>query len=126
VAILSGNSIAEKARSFAKLLTSSREFQGFYFAGEKLKQDKEAQSLLEEFRKKQRQVQEARMRGRSFSGDAFAEIQALQDKIQSNPIIMTWAWAQQDAIGLIQETNQVISNAAGFDFGQGSSSRGPC
>lgn len=123
---LNDNSIVEKAKSFAKILASSREFQEFHSAQEKLKQDKEARSLLEQFQKKQREVQEARMGGRGFSGNAFREIEKLQRKLQSNSTIMTWAQAQQDAIGLIQDANQEISRAAGFDFGQSSSSGGPC
>jgi cell fate (sporulation/competence/biofilm development) regulator YlbF (YheA/YmcA/DUF963 family) len=124
--ILVGNSIAEKAKSFAKILVSSREFQRFFSAQEELKKDKVAQPLLERFRSKQREFQEARMKGRGFSGDAVDEIQGLQHKLESNSIIIEWAQTQQDAISLIQDTNQVISEAAGFDFGQSSSSGGPC
>ncbi len=124
--ILTSNSILEKAKSFAKILASSQEFQKFYSAEEKLNRDKEAQSLLEQFKKKQREFQEERMSGRDVRGDIVAEIQLLQDKLQSNPTIMAWSEAQQDAIGLIQETNQVISYSAGFDFGRNCSSRGPC
>lgn len=123
---LNRNSIVEKAKSFAKILASSKEFREFHSAQEKLKQDKEARSLLEQFQKKQQEVREARMRGRGFSGDAFDEIEKLQRKLQSNSTIMEWARAQQEAIFLIQETNQIISQAAGFDFGQSSSSGGPC
>lgn len=124
--ILTSNSILEKAKSFAKILASSQEFQKFYSAEEKLNRDKEAQSLLEQFKKKQREFQEERMSGRDVRGDIVAEIQLLQDKLQSNPTIMAWSEAQQDAIGLIQETNQVISYSAGFDFGRNCSRRGPC
>ncbi len=124
--MLTDNSIVEKAKSFAKLLASSQEFQKFYSAEEKLKRNQEAQSLLEQFKKKQREFQEERMGGRGVRGDAVSEIQALQDRIQSDPTIMAWAQAQQDAISLVQEANQVISYAAGFDFGRNSSSRGPC
>lgn len=124
---LNGNSIVEKARSFAKILASSREFQEFYSTQEKLKQDKEALSLLEQFQRKQQEIQEARMRGRGFfSGDELDEIERLQRKLESNSTIMAWAQAQQDVIELIRKTNQVISNAAGFDFGQNSSSGGAC
>lgn len=123
---LNGNSIEEKARSFAKILALSREFQDFHFAKEKINQDVEAQSLLKQFQKKQQEVQEARIRGRGFSGNALSEIEKIQRKLQSNSTIMTLAQAQQDAIGLIQDINQVISRAAGFDFGQNSSSGGPC
>jgi cell fate (sporulation/competence/biofilm development) regulator YlbF (YheA/YmcA/DUF963 family) len=124
--ILTDNSIVEKAKSFAKLLASSQEFQKFYSAEEKLKQNQEAQSLLEQFKRKQQEFQEARMSGRGARGDAAAEIQSLQDKLQANPTIMAWARAQQEAISMIQEANQMISSAAGFDFGRNSSSRGPC
>jgi len=124
--ILNGDTIVEKARSFSKILASSREFQELYSAQGKLNQDKEAKSLLEQFQRKQREFQEARMSGRGFSGEAIEEIENLQDKLQSNSTIMEWARAQQDAIAMIQETNQVISDAAGFDFGQNSSSGGPC
>jgi cell fate (sporulation/competence/biofilm development) regulator YlbF (YheA/YmcA/DUF963 family) len=124
--ILNGNSIVEKAKSFAKILALSQEFQEFHSAQGKLKQDKEAQSLLEQFQKKQQEVQQARLRGKGFSGDAIYEIQELQRKLQSNSTIMELVGRQQDVISLIQEINQVISIAAGFDFGQSSSSSGPC
>ena len=123
---LPGNSIVEKAKSFAKVLASSAEFQEFYSADEKLRQDQEAHSLLEKFEKEQRKVQEELKKGGDFSGDAIDEIQKLQRKLQDNSTIMEWSLAQQGAIILIQEANQVISEAAGFDFGQGPSSRGPC
>lgn len=126
MSILTGNSIVERAKSFAKVLASSQEFQKFYSAEEKLNRDQEAQSLLEQFKRKQQEFQESRMSGKGVRGGAVAEIQSLQDKLQANPTIMAWAQAQQDAISLIQEANQMISYAAGFDFGRNSSSRGPC
>lgn len=124
--MLSGNSIVEKAKSFAKVLASSQESQEFYSVQEKLKQNEEAQSLLEKFQDKQREVWEAQMGGRVLSEEAIGEIKKLQLKLQANPTIMEWARAQQDVIGLIQDTNQVISDAVGFDFGQSSLSGGPC
>lgn len=124
--IVNGDSIVDKARSFAKVLASSRAFQEFYSARGKFEQDKEAQSLLEQFQRKQREFQEARIRRTVFSGDAVAEVQRLQGKLQSNSTIMQWARAQQDAIELIQIANEIISEAAGFDFGQNSSAGGPC
>lgn len=124
--ILEGNSILEKAKSFAKILVSSREFQEFHSAQEKLKKDKEAQTLLEQFQRKQKEFQEARMRGGNPFDKISAEMESLQLRLQNNSSIMEWARAEQDSIGLIQETNQIISNVAGFDFGRSSSSGGPC
>jgi len=124
--VLIGNSIVEKAKSFAKILSLSREFQEFHSTQDKLKQNEEARSLLEEFAKKQREVQEAQMSGRGFVGDAITEIVELRRKLESNATIIEWVRAQQHAIFLIREANQAISLAAGFDFGQSSSSGGPC
>ena len=124
--ILKGDSIVEKANSFASILASSRELALFNSAREKLEQDKEAQSLLAEFQKKQRELLEARMRKKGFTGDELKAIQALQLKVQANPVIMEFARSQQEAAGLIKEINIEISNAAGFNFGQSSSGGGSC
>jgi cell fate (sporulation/competence/biofilm development) regulator YlbF (YheA/YmcA/DUF963 family) len=66
---LNGNLIVEKARSFAKILASSREFQEFHYVQEKLKQNKEAQSLLEQFQRKQREVGRFKLLMQQFSKD---------------------------------------------------------
>lgn len=124
--ILKGDSIGEIAKSFASILAASRELAQFNSARGKLEQDKEAQSLLAEFQKKQQELLGARMRGRSFTGDELKAIQALQLKVQSNPVIMEFARSQQEAAGLIKEINIEISGAAGFNFGQSSSGGGSC
>ncbi|MCX5835105.1 MAG: hypothetical protein NTV99_11485 [Deltaproteobacteria bacterium] len=58
--------------------------------------------------------------------DLYVKIEALQDKIRASDTIMNWMRAEQIAIGLIQEANEAISGAAGFDFGQNASTNGGC
>ena len=122
----SDQAIVEQAKAFAKTLALSQEFQKFYAAQEQLNQDQEARALLENFQEKQRELQEAQMKGRAITGAAVTEVQQLYENVQHNLTIMIWANAQQDAIRLIQETNQTISVAAGFDFGQTLSGNGSC
>lgn len=123
---LPGNSIIEKAKSFAKVLASSEEFQEFYAADENVRQDKEAHNLLETFEKEQRKVQEELKTGGDLRGDAIDEMQKVQGELQDNSTIMEWDLSRQGAILLIQEVNQAISEMAGFDFGQVSSKRRSC
>ena len=123
---LSNEVIVEQAKVFAKTLASSQEFQKFYAAQEQFNQDQEARALLEKFQEKQREFQEARMKGTVPSETVVTELQRLQKQVQQNVTIMAWANAQQEAIRLIQETNQAISVAAGFEFGQMLSGNGSC
>ena len=118
--------IIEQAKTFAKTLASSREFQQFYAAQEQFHQDQEARALLETYQVKQHEFQAAQMKGSGVSGSAVAEIQQLSEKVQQNFTIMAWADAQQKVIRLIQDANQTISAAAGFDFGQTLSGNGAC
>lgn len=122
----SDQAIVEQAKAFAKTLASSREFQKFYTMQEQFNQDQEARALLENFQEKQLEFQEARMRRTGLHDDAADELQQLYRSVQHNRTIMAWANAQQDAIRLIQETNQAISVTAGFDFGQTLSGNGSC
>jgi cell fate (sporulation/competence/biofilm development) regulator YlbF (YheA/YmcA/DUF963 family) len=122
----SDQAIVEQAKAFAKTLALSQEFQKFYATQEQFNQDQEARALLENFQEKQRELQEAQMKGRAITGDAVTEVQQLYKNVQHNLTIMIWAKAQQDAIRLIQETNQAISVTAGFDFGQTLSGNGSC
>ena len=123
---LSNEVIVEQAKVFAKTLASSQEFQKFYAAQEQFNQDQEARALLEKFQEKQREFQEARMKGTVPSETVVTEIQQLHKQVQQNVTIMAWTNAQQDAIRLIQDANKTISAAAGFDFGQTLSGNGCC
>ncbi len=118
-------SLVEKARAFAKTLASSEEFEEYYTLQQKLKNDPEARTLLEELETKHQELRNM-MRGRGGSEDLYAAIQALQEKIRDNETIMNWLQAEQRAIALIREANAEITGAAGFDFGQNASSGGGC
>ncbi|GAK56664.1 hypothetical protein U27_03627 [Candidatus Vecturithrix granuli] len=115
-----------QAKTFAKILASSQDFQKFYAAQERFHQDQEARALVGTFQEKQRKFQEARMRGTTLHDDDLDELRRLQQDVQRNQTIMAWAKAQQEVIRLIQSANQTISAAAGFDFGQTLSGNGSC
>ncbi len=121
----SPSSLVEKAKAFAKTLASSEEFEEYYSLQQKLKNDPEARSLLEELEKKHQELRDM-MQGKGGQEDVYVAIQELQDKIRSNDTIMSWLQAEQLAMAMIREANESITGAAGFDFGQNASTNGAC
>ncbi len=119
------SSLVENAKAFAKTLASSEEFEEYYSLQQKLKNDPEARSLLEELERKHQELRDM-MQGKGGQEDAYVAIQELQDKIRDNGIIMSWLQAEQVAIAMIQEANEAITGAAGFDFGQNASTNSAC
>ena len=126
MAKLQGNSLLEKARSFAKLLAATREFQRFNYAREMLAQDKEASALLRKFMMKQREVEDVRRRGGNVSVAASAEFQKLQREVDENEVLTEWGRGRYEVIGLIQVVSQTISNVAGVDLSQSPPRTGSC
>ena len=118
-------SLVEKARAFAKTLASSEEFEKYYTLQQKLKNDPEARSLLDELERKHQELRDM-MQGKRGQEDVYVAIQELQDKIRSNDTIMSWLQAEQLAMAMIREANESITGAAGFDFGQNASTNGAC
>ncbi|MEN6509572.1 MAG: YlbF family regulator [Smithella sp.] len=117
-------SLVEKARSLAKTLASSEEFEEYYTIQHKLKNDPEARSILEEFDKKQQELNAGLMQGKER--ELFNEMTALQDKIRANETIMIFLQAEQNVIAMIRDVNEVITREAGFDFGQNASANSAC
>jgi cell fate (sporulation/competence/biofilm development) regulator YlbF (YheA/YmcA/DUF963 family) len=118
MATLAGNSIVEKARSFARLLASTREFQRLYAFEETLKRDEEASALLRRFAKIQYEVWDVQRRGEKVGSGLSAELQRLQRELAANVVIVDWDRGRYEAIDLIQAVGQVISDAAGVDLAQ--------
>ncbi|MEN6423082.1 MAG: YlbF family regulator [Smithella sp.] len=115
-------SLVEKARTLAKILASSEEFEEYYISQQKFKSDPEARAILEEFDRKQQLMNSGVSSGREI----FNELTKLQDKIRSNGTIMDYLQAEQAVTAIIREVNDIITDAAGFDFGQNSSTNTAC
>jgi|GEM_PF-3179897 len=118
--------VIEKAKAFAHALANSQEFRDYYDSQVRLKKDGEARAILEKFQSKQQEFQEVMMTGHGKSDTLLEEIVELQKKLQANDTIVNWIQAEQVAIRLIREANDVISREAGFDFGQNASSNTAC
>ncbi|WP_253738990.1 halo-CC-star protein HcsL [Halohasta salina] len=112
------DAVEQKLQAFIDAIEDSETYQQFMAANERLENDDEAMELLDEYRQKQRQMQQ------NFDQSLMAELQELQEELSENETIQQHRAAQSDLIELLQETNDVISEPIGMEFAQ--SSGGGC
>jgi len=112
------DAVEAKLQAFVDAIKDSDTYQQFVEASQHLETDREATELLESYREKQQQLQE------NFDQELMAELQELQSDLSNNETIQQHRAAQSELIGLLQETNDIISEPIGMEFAQ--SSGGGC
>jgi cell fate (sporulation/competence/biofilm development) regulator YlbF (YheA/YmcA/DUF963 family) len=110
--------VEEKLQTFIDAIADSETYQQFIEANKQLESDPEAMELLDEYRQKQRQMQQ------DFDQELMAELQEIQTELSENETIQQHRDAQSALVELLQETNDVISEPIGMEFAQ--SSGGGC
>ena len=113
-------SIMEKAKSLGKAIVDSKEYESLKNAEEKMYQDQEAKSLLDEFSAHQKRLQMAQANGKPVSEKQQKEIQNIQAKMQENNKVKEFMQAQQQFNQVMQTVNQTISSVMGAEDGQNS------
>ncbi len=104
--------IDEKLTAFLETLEESETYQQFVEANERLENDEEAMSLLQEFQQKQQQIQQG------FDQSIMQELQELKSEMSENETIQKHQAAQQAFVELLQETDDAISEQIGKQFAQ--------
>jgi cell fate (sporulation/competence/biofilm development) regulator YlbF (YheA/YmcA/DUF963 family) len=112
------DAVEEKLQTFIDAIADSETYQQFIEANKQLESDPEAMELLDEYRQKQRQMQQ------DFDQELMAELQEIQTELSENETIQQHRDAQSALVELLQETNDVISEPIGMEFAQ--SSGGGC
>lgn len=102
-------------KEFAQAISESPEFLSFEEARKKLKEDQKAQKLIKEFEDKQQLFQ---MFGNSSDSQTQAELNKYREKMLAHPQVRDYFQKQDDFTRFFQELNKLISDVAGFDFGQ--------
>jgi|AntDeeMinimDraft_5_1070356.scaffolds.fasta_scaffold10957_2 cell fate (sporulation/competence/biofilm development) regulator YlbF (YheA/YmcA/DUF963 family) len=105
--------VEQKLQTFIETIKDSEVYQDFMNANERLEEDSEAMALLQEYQQKQRQMQ---MGG--FDESVMSELRELQEEMNDNETIQAHREAQEAFVGLLQETNDVISERIGREFAQ--------
>jgi len=112
---VSGPTIHQAATNFVTALQETEQFTAFEQASKQMRQDNEAQQIINDYQTKQQSLQMMMMLG-SLSADDRAELQRLEQALQDNATIATYMQSQLALQQLCQSVGQTLSHQIGFDF----------
>lgn len=108
-------SMQEAADALIGNLLASEAFIRYQQAQACMKEDRQARTLLEQLSQAQADLRKKQ----ANNGVTQAEIdtlRTLQEQVQHNNVIMTYAQTQQEAINFLREVNDEISQLLGINF----------
>ncbi|MGI6330666.1 MAG: YlbF family regulator [Zhaonellaceae bacterium] len=104
-------SVYDKANDLAKELADSEEYRAFLKAKENLAKDNDNLSLLEEFRKKQWEVQVAQMLGQEVDEELLQNLEQVYQYISLNPTINEYLMAEYRFTRLLGDIQKVLTES---------------
>ena len=111
--------ILEKANALAEALTESDELAAMRQAELVMNSNPEAEKIIAEFQEKQKQVYEIQMRGGELSDQDKKEIEAIESKMNGNPVIRAYMDATDEFENLLKSVNMIITRALSGEEEQG-------
>lgn len=109
-------SVYDKANDLAKELAHSEEYKAFLKAKENLAKDTDNLSLLEEFRKKQWEVQVAQMLGQEVDDELVQSLEQVYQYISLNPLINEYLMAEYQFTRLLGDVQKVLTESIESGF----------
>lgn len=103
--------ILEKARELAELISESPELSAVRAAEEEMANNDGAHALIEQFQKKQAELQQAYMNGQEMTEAQRQEMEALNKQLHDNPFIAKYFAAQDNFQQILNSVNFIITKA---------------
>ncbi|MDI3533848.1 MAG: hypothetical protein PWQ82_213 [Thermosediminibacterales bacterium] len=107
--------VHDKAHELARALADSKEYKEYKKAHEKIKQDPKALEMLEDFRKKQLEVQAAQLAGQPVE-EKSKQLENLFQVINYNQLIREFLTAEARFLTLIADVQKIIGKAVEIDI----------
>lgn len=105
----------EATEALASNLLASEAFVRYQQARRRLDQDEEARALLDQLVQTQASLRQ-KQADRSLTQAEIDAMRGLQEQVQRNKVVMTYAETQQEAINFLRQINQEISQLLGINF----------
>jgi cell fate (sporulation/competence/biofilm development) regulator YlbF (YheA/YmcA/DUF963 family) len=106
----------ELAKQLGKALAESEEYQAYQKAKEALEIHEAAKVMLEDFRKKQWELEKQRVSGAIDTAAVTAEQQKLAEIIQINPYIREYLFAEFRFSQIMMEVQRELGKGVGIDY----------
>jgi len=104
-------SILEKAHALGQEIAVSKELNDMKEAEQELMRDETAQRIIQEFNEKQKNFMAMQQQGQELSESQKAEVKDLEERMLENPLIYRFFQAQQGFEKVLEEINNIISQA---------------
>lgn len=109
--------VLERTREFVTALKATPSVQHFVAAQHRFQTDSEVRQIMADLQRKADAFQKAQEDG-TLREEQIRDVREAQARFQRHPLVQEFVQAR-DAAGLfLQETNRVISEILGLDFGQ--------
>lgn len=108
-------SVQESTQSLIDHLVASEVLIRYQKAHAQFKENEEARVLLEQLTQTQARLRQKQGKGEVNQAE-LDSLRLLQERVQRNPVIMTYAQSQQEAIHFLREINDEISQLLGINF----------
>ena len=103
--------ILNKARELGKEIAESVELSAMRNAQDSMMNDPVAQSIIQEFEEKQQVYHTIRAQGQQLTEAQKQELDAFEEKMLSNPLIVEYFKTQQQFERIIEAVNNIISES---------------
>ena len=107
--------LQEATRSLIDHLLASEVFLRYQKAYAQFNENEEAQVLLEQLTQAQSRLRQKLGKGEVNQAEVDS-LRLLQERVQRNSVIMTYAQSQQEAIHFLREINNEVSQWLGINF----------
>ncbi|NLY91943.1 MAG: YlbF family regulator [Firmicutes bacterium] len=104
------------AKELANSIRESQEYLAWQKAKEELEKHEAAKIMLEDFRKKQWELEKARLAGEKVQPEQEEQFKKLAEIIQYNPYVRDFLVAELNLNRLIMEIQRIIASAVGVDL----------
>lgn len=104
------------AKELANSIRESQEYLAWEKAKKKIDGHEAAKVMLEDFRKKQWELEGARLSGQEVAKEKGEELQKLAEIINYNPFVRDFLIAEMNLNKLIVEIQKIIASAIGVEL----------
>lgn len=112
------------AKELANAIQESQEYLAWQKAKEELEKHEAAKIMLEDFRKKQWDLEKARLAGEKVPPEQEEQFKKLAEIIQYNPYVRDFLIAEFNLNQMLMEIQRIIASAVGVELPEGATGGG--
>lgn len=110
--------IFEKAENLAAAIAKSSELSNLRSTEQAMLADEQAQQIIADFQEEQQRLSELQAQGQELSDQDKQAIDAMEEKVESHPLIATYLQAQDQFTQMLDSVNAILANAIAGESNQ--------